>query len=201
MKAAGALTGYFYSGGDIPNKGCFTKGDSMFFGTGGTDAEMNESDLGGEMKTRVWCDAATIAFTVFDESPSSEETRDASSSTGEMQDNGGSCLTEDQCEEKFTLMKNANVIDGDFYTGTEYPTKGCFVKGSNVFFGIGGTDSEMTSSVPKEQARLLCDGTPDKPKSTAETKRSIYIISGAVVGSIVLLSAGIIGLKRYKRKA
>lgn len=200
MQAAGVLTGYYYSNGDIPNKGCFIKGDSMFFGTGGTDAEMNESDLGGEMKTRVWCDAATIAFTVFDESSSSEETRNASSSTEETQGISESCLTEDQCKEKFTLMKKANVIDGDFYASSEYPTKGCFVKGSNVFFGIGGTDNAMAASVPKEQARLLCDGTPDKPKSSAETKRSIYIITGAVVGSVVLLSIGIIGLKRYKRK-
>jgi hypothetical protein len=182
MEAAGVLTGYYYSNGDIPNKGCFIKGDSMFFGTGGTDAEMSESDLGGEMKTRVWCDATSL----------NEEKRDSD----------GSCLTEVQCKEKFTMMKNANTIDGNFYASSDYETKGCFIKGSNVFFGIGGMDNEMTESdLPERQARLLCDGTSDRPKSSAEkSKRSIYIISGAVVGSVALLGIGIIGLKRYKRK-
>jgi len=59
LSRARTLMGYFYSNIDIPTKGCFVKGDSMYYGTGGTDSEMNDSDL-GVAKKRVWCDAITL---------------------------------------------------------------------------------------------------------------------------------------------
>ena len=171
MEAAGFLTGSFFPYGDVSTKGCFIKGESMYFGTGGTDAEINDSDLGG-VQERVWCDA-----------------------TG----NGGSCLTEDQCEKKFTMMKNANVIGGYFHACPDFPSKGCFVKGDNVFFGSGGTDNEMTKSdLPGKQGRLLCDGTSAKPPSSSDSK--LWTIIGVTIGVAALMIIICIGLKRYKRK-
>jgi hypothetical protein len=188
MEAAGVLTGSFFSYGDLPTKGCFIKGESMYFGTGGTDAEVYDTDLDG-VQVRVWCDGT---------------------SSNETSDNGGNCLTVDQCEEKFTMMKNANVIDGVFHASPEFPSKGCFMKGDNVFFGSGGTDDEMMKSdLPDEQERLLCDGTTAKPQSSsADSKnvrswwsnRSLWTIIGVTVGVAALMILICIGLKRYKKK-
>jgi hypothetical protein len=187
MEAAGVLTGSFYSYGDIPTKGCFIKENSMFFGTGGTADEMYTSDLDG-VQQRVWCDAT--------------------SSNTAKSGNGGMCLTEDQCKEKFTMMKNANVIDGYFSADSDFPTKGCFMKGENVYFGIGDI-SEMTGSdLPGEQKRLLCDGTSDIPKTSSiedgggESKGfwSLWTIIGVTLGAAATLIILIIGLKRYKKK-
>ena len=61
MKAANTanyltgITGFFYSYDDIPTKGCFSKGDSMYFGIGGTYEELNEIELLGDKK-RILCD-------------------------------------------------------------------------------------------------------------------------------------------------
>ena len=181
MEAAGVLMGSFFSYGDVPTKGCFIKGESMYFGTGGTDAEINDSDLDG-VQERVWCDAT---------------------SSNEKSGNGGSCLTEDQCEEKFTMMKDANVIDGYFHVSPDFPSKGCFMKDDNVFFGIGGTDDEMTKSdLPGKQERLLCDGTSAKPQSSSDSKSfwSLWTIIGVTVGVAASMIIICIGLKRYKRK-
>jgi hypothetical protein len=136
LNNAGTLTGYFYSNDDIPTKGCFIKGDSMFFGTGGTSAEMNDSDLEGA-KTRVWCDAT--------------------SSNVDRSGNDRICSTEEQCKARHTTMKNAGVIRGYFYASSDFSAKGCIVKGENMYFGTGGTDEEMTESVAGEQVRVWCD--------------------------------------------
>lgn len=80
MIRAGTLTGYFYSNVDIPTKGCFVKGDSMYYGTGGTDAEMND----------FLCDAITL--------------------NEERLGNSRICSTEEQCKARYTTMKNAGVI-------------------------------------------------------------------------------------------
>jgi hypothetical protein len=198
MNEAGTLTGTFYSYGDVPTKGCFIKGENMYFGSGGTVTEMNDSDLDG-VQERVWCDAT--------------------SSTEERSDNGGHCLTEDKCKEKFTIMKENKVIDGYFYASSDFPTKGCLMKGENVFFGVGGTDDEMTASdLPGEQLRLVCDGTSNRPQTSSiasgedqlkaggesggESKGlwSLNTMIGVAVGGTAALVMLIIGLKRWKRK-
>jgi hypothetical protein len=198
MNKAGTLTGTFYSYGDFPTKGCFIKGENMYFGSGGTVTEMNDSDLDG-VQERVWCDAT--------------------SSIEERSDNGGHCLTEDKCKEKFTMMKENKVIDGYFYASSDFSTKGCLMKGENVFFGIGGTDDEMTaSSLPGEQLRLVCDGTSNRPQKSSITSGedqlkvggesggeskgfwSLNTMIGVAVGGTAALVMLIIGLKRWKRK-
>ena len=54
MNNAGIINGYFYSGSDLPTKGCILKGENFFFGLGGTSEEMTEDDVSGEQQ-RVWC--------------------------------------------------------------------------------------------------------------------------------------------------
>jgi len=44
-----------YKVGDFPVKGCFSRGRTVFFGTGGTDPARLEAPLSGK-KERIWCD-------------------------------------------------------------------------------------------------------------------------------------------------
>ena len=191
MHEAGTLS-TFYSYDDVPTKGCFIKGENMYFGSGGTVTEMNESDLDG-VQERVWCDAT--------------------SSIEERSSNGGHCLTKDKCEEKFTMMKENEVIDGYFYASSDFPTKGCLMKGENVFFGI-----MTTSDLPGAQLRLACDGTSNRPQTSSiasgedrlkaggesggESKGfwSLNTMIGVAVGGTAALVILIIGLNRLKRK-
>ena len=48
------LGGHFYEN-DWPTKGCFLKNTNVYFGTGGTDAQMSETDLPG-IQVRISCD-------------------------------------------------------------------------------------------------------------------------------------------------
>ncbi len=141
MKTAGEVTGYFISNSDIPTKGCFVKGDNMYFGTGGTLSEMMISDLTG-VNERVWCDAT----------PTTSNEEILSNNTTRI------CTTEEQCKARYTAMKKSGVIRGYFYASIDYTTKGCIVKGDNVLFGIGGTDEEMATSIlAGQQVRVWCD--------------------------------------------
>ena len=45
--------------GNHPTKGCFTKNDRVFFGTGGSTENEETTNLPGERK-RLWCDKYTI---------------------------------------------------------------------------------------------------------------------------------------------
>ena len=44
----------FYAG-SYADYGCFSKGDNLYWGNGGSDAQKAFSPLGG-VKERVWCD-------------------------------------------------------------------------------------------------------------------------------------------------
>ena len=158
MSRAGTLTGYFYSNVDIPTKGCFVKGDSMYYGTGGTDAEMNDSDLGAAKK-RVWCNAITL--------------------NEERSGNSRICSTEEQCKARYTTMRNAGVILGYFYASSDYAKKGCILKGENFFFGIGGTVAEMTKSeLTGQQVRVWCDATSSTTTAQFnDTVTTFYLMS------------------------
>ena len=64
------------------------------------------------------------------------------------------CLTEEQCWRKYHQLN----LGGSYYHRSEYTTKGCFVKGDNVFFGTGGSIDEMSSTQLKgEKQRVWCD--------------------------------------------
>lgn len=44
---------------NYPTKGCFSKGDTAYFGIGGTTDQKSESALSGQ-KQRIWCDGASV---------------------------------------------------------------------------------------------------------------------------------------------
>jgi len=65
------------------------------------------------------------------------------------------CLTADACEARGKEM--ALSLDLHWFTPGDYPTKGCFHKGTNLFFSPG-TLAEMTADIPQgQQQRLRCD--------------------------------------------
>jgi len=62
MKTAGVLTGYFYAGDTYPDKGCVLKGNNFYYGSGGTEEEMN-LPVAGE-RQRIWCEEAAVVVEV-----------------------------------------------------------------------------------------------------------------------------------------
>jgi hypothetical protein len=67
------------------------------------------------------------------------------------------CTTEAICNERYMIMKNAGLIDGHFYSSEDFSTYGCFLRGENVYFGLGGTfDDMMVSDLPGTRERVWC---------------------------------------------
>jgi len=62
MHTAGILTGYFYASGNFPTKGCVLKGESVYFGSGGTLEEM--SSFLTAKKERLWCESTPVELDV-----------------------------------------------------------------------------------------------------------------------------------------
>ena len=68
-------------------------------------------------------------------------------------DGSGVCLTAEQCRQTFLAMN----LGGHFYEN-DWPTKGCFLKNTNGYFGTNGTNAEMSETdLPGIQVRILCD--------------------------------------------
>lgn len=62
------------------------------------------------------------------------------------------CLTQSTCEGRQQQMGFAN-----FYAGT-YEDFGCFSRNNNLFWGIGGTEEQMsTSDLSKKKERVWCE--------------------------------------------
>ena len=67
------------------------------------------------------------------------------------------CLYRQQCLERYESLNKAGQINGRFYAASDYPVKGCFRKGQNVYWGIGGTVVEMTELMPNtKMIRVVC---------------------------------------------
>jgi hypothetical protein len=69
------------------------------------------------------------------------------------------CLTEEQCRTQTAALRDAGIITGFLYAGDDFPTKGCIVKGGNVYFGSGGTVEEMSEPITGMKERLWCEST------------------------------------------
>ena len=73
------------------------------------------------------------------------------------------CLTEERCHGRFLSLDTG----GHFHTG-DFPSKGCFAKNGNVFFGMGGTDEEMEEAgLPGILTRVWCDDDIDAGERTS----------------------------------
>ena len=77
-----------------------------------------------------------------------------------MPPNAVVCTTADECRQKF---QSINTSGGFFYVN-DFPTKGCFIKNNNGYFGTGGTEEEISmTDLPPAQERLWCDIPTDTP--------------------------------------
>ena len=176
--------------GDFPTKGCFSKNGNVYFGIGSVvDEDMAETDLPGTQE-RIWCISeaeVSQSTTVPTMQPSSEAllptippVDDGDGSfffdvTGvptlgqqSVQIPGGVCLTVDQCQRKFSSMSTG----GEFIVG-EFPTKGCFSKNINIYFGTGSTTEEelAETELPGTQERIWCDGATEVPTTNPSVLR------------------------------
>ncbi len=63
------------------------------------------------------------------------------------------CLTQDECDQRRQDLGFDNFYVGDF------PTKGCFYKCDNAYFGIGGIEEITAVNLPGVQKRIWCGET------------------------------------------
>lgn len=157
------LGGTFYSGSDFHTKGCYTKNKNVYFGIGGTYVDKAETNLSGDL-ARVFCDAEemdasdipTLSTAAVGEEPTTAPiANDAVKSTPTTNKLATTvCITVKQCLTKWQSLNNG----GDFASDT-FPSKGCFTKNNNVFFGMGGTYEEKAAeNLPGNLTRVWCDG-------------------------------------------
>ena len=181
-------TGGTFLVGEYPTKGCFSKNSNIYFGTGSTTAEedLALTDLPG-IQERIWCDDREADTTSNPEhsttnpnqmlssanrpttQPSTDDdfddVNDVTPTPSSVQTNARVCTTPDQClEQVFSLGTVGSLLVGD------YPTKGCFSKNGNVYFGTGSVNEEELAEpdLPGLQQCIWCDnkeGDDDVPIS------------------------------------
>ena len=78
--------------GMYPAKGCFRKGDRIYFGSGGTPAQKATPNLQGVLE-RVWCTS------LMDGGGAEQAPQEQQAST--------TCLTERQCDERCELTRRS----------------------------------------------------------------------------------------------
>ena len=87
--------------------------------------------------------------------------------------NSAPCETAEQCQKRHEDMYSRGRINGQFYTSADYPIKGCFIKGDNVYFGAGGTDEEMAEPLDGEAERIMwCPEVTAVPSSSPSLSAS-----------------------------
>ncbi|KAL9185022.1 hypothetical protein ACHAXT_002799 [Thalassiosira profunda] len=126
-----------FHSGEYRTKGCFFKAGSgkAFWGQGGTAEEKSKASLPGLQK-RLYCEGPEEVEPPKPPPPQAE----------------GVCTTREQCDQKRLEMGIASFRAG------AYPTKGCFAKGGNAYWGIGGSDEDRSKpDLPGQQARIFCN--------------------------------------------
>jgi hypothetical protein len=137
----------FFYAGEYATSGCFYKADKAYWSTIGDPAEGTVNGI----QQRVWCKEVYYID-------------DVAVDTG---DGGGTCTTQDQCDEKRLELGIKTFVPGTF------PTKGCFsktgVNGLVAYWSEGGTAEEMSSTdLPGVQERIMCDGDGSTPPVDTE---------------------------------
>lgn len=162
------LGGTFYSSSDFLTKGCYTKNNNVYFGIGGMYEEKVETTLVGDL-VRVFCDDAVEADTSSTSSVNVVvNTKSPSISTATNQQHQQPsvkkvvCLTVKHCHLQWQILNNG----GDFASGP-FPSKGCFKKNDDIFFGTGGTyEEKLIINLPGNLTRVLCNGEKEAPVFT-----------------------------------
>lgn len=139
--------------GNYQTKGCFFKGGSAYFGTGGNAEDRAKVSLSGEKK-RIWCNENAPSTS---QKPTRAPTAPPPTRAPTAQPTGASrsrsaCLDEQECDRRRQDLGIARYKVGD------HPTKGCFSKGETVYWGTGGTDDDKSDSpLSGEKQRIWCD--------------------------------------------
>mmetsp|Transcript_39861 Transcript_39861/g.71857 ORF Transcript_39861/g.71857 Transcript_39861/m.71857 type:complete len:272 (+) Transcript_39861:1075-1890(+) len=95
------------------------------------------------------------------------------------------CLTQEECEKKSQEMNTESFNLGN------YPTKGCFLQNTNVFFSLG-TEEEMTMpELSGILVRVWCDddGTLETPIPTWRPSLKPSISSAPPTSSVISISS------------
>jgi len=128
----------FLAGSNYPSDGCFLKNGIAYWGSGGSMEDISKPVLPG-VRERIWCEG------VGDIVGSNDEPN------GDL-----ACMTQSQCDEKRLKMGIATLSAGT------YPTKGCFMKNGNAYWGNGGTAGEISRpDLPGVQERIWCNDDGD----------------------------------------
>ena len=77
------------------------------------------------------------------------------------------CLTEEDC---FAASLELSMI----LSVGQYPTKGCFSKGSNVYFSLGTKEEMSNLDLPKAQTRVWCRTDQKDPPMNLPTEGSTF---------------------------
>jgi len=124
----------WFTPGDYPTKGCFSKGVNLFFSPG-TIAEMT-APIPQELQKRLWCNSTVdgpVAHTLGNAAP---------------------CLTKEECRR---ASKARNIPNSQFHTDDSYATKGCYEKNGKAFFSKGTAEEMATVDLTGILERIFCD--------------------------------------------
>ena len=183
-EARGYELGYefFDTGSNFPSKGCFGKGNVVYFGTGGTVEQMSaavpsaqeritcvaEPEVVGTEAPETTVDTVTTTAPLTEaptEAPTTkapqvviDATTEATTQTetsplSALEETA--CLTAAECEARGDEL---NLLE--FQSGDALPSKGCFSLRGKLYFGTGGTVEEMSSpELPGARTRVWCPTT------------------------------------------
>ncbi|EJK47364.1 hypothetical protein THAOC_33916 [Thalassiosira oceanica] len=86
------------------------------------------------------------------------------------------CLRVEECDNR---RKELGIET--FQAGTDFPSKGCFIEGTNSFFGMEGTAEEMsTDDLPGSQKRLFCVATNGNLRTNTSSAVAVFSVATLV---------------------
>lgn len=144
------------SSGPYRTKGCYSRGDKAYFGTGGTEDDKSKSPKGVK-KIRIWCnESLDLDSSVISASPPAITSQSQTA-----------CLTQMECN-----IRRKEQGFGNYFIG-EYQTKGCFSKDGYAYFGMGGTEDENSSELSflgeQKENRIWCGSSSNSQMSAIST--------------------------------
>ena len=135
------------SGPDLPIRGCFGKGDVVYFGMGGTAEQMAAAVPAGQ--ERITC----VVVSLVEPEPEASEPEEPEAVSPEGKFEETACLTAEECEARGDDLG----LFTEFQSGDALPSKGCFSLRGKLYFGTGGTIEETSSpDLPGLRTRVWC---------------------------------------------
>lgn len=142
--AASIEMGIGFVSGTFSSKGCYSKGDKLFWSPG-TRLEMTTANLPGIQK-RIRC-------TLKQNPP-------AQSPPTTVEEKDTICLIKEACSTR------ARQMGIDVFLPGNYPTKGCYSKNGKSYWSVGNKSEMSTTNLPGVQKRIFCKVTTPSPPQT-----------------------------------